>query len=260
MIKKFIWMTLFIAFASFVSAQTYNVSMEAQLYDSGGSILSGTYNVSVLLYNESDSGLFYNRTYEVETDDNGRFYVYLNVTFNNSDYYWVSFKIADDNETNLSQVGYVPYAINSKYLDGKNLSYFDGRFDHIESNYLNKSANETITGQVTFQDEVWFYDNVSFINSTIRVVTRQQMSVNNSLCIKSVEGNCQINMTGYNSEGVIDTHNLTISNIHNRSAEIRFYGNVNITEYNITEVEYVNNMKWNITYTGNEVTVETYYS
>ena len=98
-------------------------------------------NITFLLSNTTNN-VFYNQTYEILTDSNGRYYGYLDVDYENGDVWDIQFKIGQDNLTNKSKVGYVPYAINSEKVGGKSL-------EEIMPTFYNKTTT-TYKGNLTY--------------------------------------------------------------------------------------------------------------
>jgi hypothetical protein len=97
-----------------------NVSIEAQLFDTSNNILSGSHTVNITIYNSTNHTV-YSNTSVVSLDANGRFFRYVNTTYHFDDSTYVTFTVDADSETSQALIGYVPNAINARYINGSSI-------------------------------------------------------------------------------------------------------------------------------------------
>jgi hypothetical protein len=121
--KSVFYLFYIIVLASIVSAG-YNLSLEGQLYNSSGGILTGTYDINITLYNSSNTAVSSASLVDVALDSNGRFFESISPNYNFRDNVSITFKVEGYPVTAKSNIGYVPYAVNAQFLEGKASSSF----------------------------------------------------------------------------------------------------------------------------------------
>ena len=152
--------------------------LNIQVRDSSGNIVTGTFDFEFNITTASDcSNVVYNNRTRQTTDTRGIVSYYLeDVNLNYTDQYYLCY-YRDDVLKSSSQIARVPYAFNSKYLDGASRSAFfpfntsvTGTFDF---NGGWTAGGLSIQGGAIYADTGYFY-NLSKLNVT-------SLNVNGSL-------------------------------------------------------------------------------
>ena len=118
--EKIIYVLMLILAVGIASAYTTtNISVEGQLLNSSGNILTGSHNINVTIYNTSNAVVYSNKFTASALDSQGRFFKSLAVPYNFNDQSYIAYKIDNNAQTAKTRIGYVPYAINALNLGGK---------------------------------------------------------------------------------------------------------------------------------------------
>jgi hypothetical protein len=136
-----------------------NISVEGQLQYANGTIMSGSHNINITLYNSTNAQIYSNLFTGVALDSNGRFFKNIETTYDFNDIGSIAFKVDSNTQTTPSNIGYVPYAINALNLGGVAASGFylktnpNGFYNSstlpVNNSYL-KDSGDTATGDYTF--------------------------------------------------------------------------------------------------------------
>lgn len=132
----------------------YNMSVEVLLTNSDGTAKTGTFTGNFTVWN-STSMVFTNVS-SVTSNINGRFQKFYDIPFFGNETLWAQW-IIGDTSSGIKQLGIVPYAMNSQYLQGKSLDYFNNNLS-----YLRTDGSNNMTGQLAV-------DGRSLFNGTVHI-------------------------------------------------------------------------------------------
>jgi len=232
-------------------AFAYNISVESQITTVSGTVSTGSYLINFSVYNSTDSLVFTN-TSNITTDSNGRFHQFYDLNYSNNDSLYWTWKIGTDTETNKSQVGYVPYAINAQKLQGKDLSYFAGN-DSLSNYATHDSLNSNISALNTNISSIgnWTADRPNYINTSNTSYTLDTELDNTTIVRAGNLSNLNVtNITG--SYGFFTNLGTQVRKIATGWFTTLFADNLNTTTLNSTTIK-------TATINASESNATTYY-
>lgn len=247
-LKLSLLLILSILVINIVHAQ-YNLTLEAQLYNPiTGDLLTGTYNINVTITNSTNNIVHMGQFNSTTLDSRGRFFKYLNISYDFHDDAYIQFSIEGFTSPPKSYIGYVAYSINSQLLQGKNASYFAtqtnlsvlqanlsslGNWSANQSSYpTNININENMT-QIASNITLANASIKSYVDSSLDNNTVARTNKNNDFGIFNLFGNALGSVSNWWNN--LWVHNATIGNATIKGNIYDIAGNAyNLSQLNST--------------------------